>query len=59
MSIHTDSNGNITRTLAESRVWLAELGPLRADLETVFLDLTSGEALGGSTGGSAGGEGTR
>jgi len=45
----------ITRTLAESRVWLAELSPLRADLETVFLDLTSGETLGGATSG----EGTR
>ena len=36
----------ITRTLGESGVWLAELTPLRPDLETVFLELTSGEALG-------------
>ena len=36
----------ITRTLAEADVWLAELAPLRPDLETVFLELTSGEALG-------------
>ncbi len=27
-------------------MWLSELTPLRPDLETVFLDLTSGEALG-------------
>lgn len=37
---------DITRTLAESQLWLGELSPLRPDLETVFLDLTSGEALG-------------
>jgi len=41
----------ITRTLADSRVWLTELSPLRPDLETVFLDLTSGEALGQATSG--------
>ena len=36
----------ITRTLAEAQVWLGELSPLRPDLETVFLELTSGEELG-------------
>ncbi|MGZ5405631.1 MAG: AAA family ATPase, partial [Nocardioides sp.] len=37
---------DITRVLGESRVWLSELTPVRPDLETVFLDLTSGAALG-------------
>ena len=37
---------DITRILGESQVWLSELTPVRPDLETVFLDLTSGEALG-------------
>ncbi len=31
---------------ASHEVWLSELTPVRPDLETVFLDLTSGEALG-------------
>ncbi|MEJ7796665.1 MAG: ABC transporter ATP-binding protein, partial [Nocardioides sp.] len=42
--------GDITRTLGESQVWLSELTPVRPDLETVFLDLTSGEALGEAPG---------
>ena len=42
----TGRREDITRTLAEAQVWLGELTPLRADLETVFLELTSGEALG-------------
>ena len=37
---------DITRVLGESQVWVSELTPVRPDLETVFLDLTSGEALG-------------
>ena len=37
---------DITRTLGEAQVWLSELTPVRADLEAVFLDLTSGETLG-------------
>jgi ABC-2 type transport system ATP-binding protein len=37
---------DITRTLGESGVWLEELTPVRADLESVFLELTSDEALG-------------
>ena len=37
---------DITRTLAEAGVWLGELTPLRPDLETFFLELTSGDALG-------------
>ncbi len=55
-TLHPDGDGvrvetdrppeDITRTLAEAGVWLAELTPVRPDLETFFLDLTSGEALG-------------
>jgi ABC-2 type transport system ATP-binding protein len=37
---------DITRTLGESQLWLEELTAVRPDLETVFLELTSGEALG-------------
>lgn len=37
---------DITRALAAEEIWVRELGPLRADLETVFLQLTEGEALG-------------
>ncbi len=37
---------DITRTLADAGVWLSELTPVRPDLETFFLELTSGDALG-------------
>jgi ABC-2 type transport system ATP-binding protein len=37
---------DITRDLAEFGVWLEELTPLRPDLETVFLELTSADTLG-------------
>ncbi len=37
---------DITRVLAHAQIWLSELSPQRADLETVFLELTAGEALG-------------
>jgi ABC-type multidrug transport system ATPase subunit len=36
----------VTRTLAEAGIWLSELSPHRPDLETVFLELTSGDTLG-------------
>ena len=35
----------ITRPLAEAGIYVAELTPVRADLESVFLELTSGETL--------------
>jgi ABC-2 type transport system ATP-binding protein len=38
---------DITRALGTAGIWLAELTPVRADLETVFLQLTSGDTLGG------------
>jgi ABC-2 type transport system ATP-binding protein len=37
---------DITRTLADADIWLSELTPIRADLETVFLELTAGDTLG-------------
>jgi len=42
----------VTRTLAEAGIWLSELTPHRADLETVFLELTSADTLGQPTNGS-------
>ena len=39
----------VTRTLAEAGIWLSELSPHRADLETVFLELTAADTLGQST----------
>jgi ABC-2 type transport system ATP-binding protein len=37
---------DITKILASSRIYLSELTPARADLETVFLKLTAVDALG-------------
>lgn len=36
----------ITRALGEAGIWLSELTPRRADLESYFLDLTAAEHLG-------------
>ncbi|MGH3362444.1 MAG: ABC transporter ATP-binding protein [Nocardioides sp.] len=47
--LHVDSerpSADINRTLAEAGVWLTELTPIRADLETVFLQLTADDTLG-------------
>ena len=35
----------VTRTLAERQLYLTELRPVEVDLETVFLELNSGEGL--------------
>ncbi|MCW2845907.1 MAG: transporter ATP-binding protein, partial [Nocardioides sp.] len=40
------SPADITRLLAGAGIYLSELTPLRADLETVFLELTAGDTLG-------------
>jgi ABC-type multidrug transport system ATPase subunit len=37
---------DVTRRLAERGLYVAELAPVRADLESVFLELTAGEGLG-------------
>jgi ABC-2 type transport system ATP-binding protein len=47
VSVQTDRPGSdITRVLAEGGVWLSALTPVRADLESVFLDLTADERMG-------------
>ena len=47
LTVQTDRQGaEITRVLGEAGVWLHELTPLRADLESVFLDLTAGDRMG-------------
>jgi ABC-2 type transport system ATP-binding protein len=39
----------ITRVLGGAGLWVSELSPLRADLETVFLELTAQDTLGRAT----------
>lgn len=48
LRVHTPDPSSITRTLAAADVYLSELTPDRRDLESVFLELTSSDALGGS-----------
>ncbi|TYL55686.1 ATP-binding cassette domain-containing protein [Nocardioides sp. BGMRC 2183] len=48
--VETDDPASITRALGEAGLWLSELTPLRADLESFFLDLTAGEHLGAERG---------
>nr|WP_275693288.1 ABC transporter ATP-binding protein [Nocardioides sp. TF02-7] len=49
--VETDDPGRLTRVLGEAGIWLTELAPLRADLESYFLELTEGEQLGDPTAG--------
>jgi len=46
--LHVDAErpADLTRALGEAGIWLTELTPLRADLESYFLQLTEGEQLG-------------
>lgn len=46
--VETDRPAAVTEALGAAGIWLSELTPLRADLETVFLELTAGEQLGGA-----------
>ena len=46
--VETARPGDVTRVLGEAGVWLTELNPVRADLESIFLQVTEGEQLGGS-----------
>ena len=46
--METDRPGEVTRVLGEAGVWLTELTSVRADLESIFLEVTEGEQLGGS-----------
>ncbi|UNX56587.1 ABC transporter ATP-binding protein (plasmid) [Georgenia sp. TF02-10] len=47
--VEADDPGELTRVLGEAGIWLTELAPLRADLESYFLELTEGEQLGEPT----------
>ena len=49
-ALHVDSTdpAGITRMLADAGIYLSELTPIRADLETVFLQLTADDTLGGA-----------
>ncbi|HRD60165.1 ABC transporter ATP-binding protein [uncultured Nocardioides sp.] len=45
--VGTEQPGEVTRALGEAGVWLTELTPLHADLESVFLSLTERDRMGG------------
>jgi ABC-2 type transport system ATP-binding protein len=47
--VETADPASVSRTLAGAGVWLTALTPLRRDLESVFLELTAGQALGHDT----------
>jgi ABC-2 type transport system ATP-binding protein len=51
--VETGRPGEVTRVLGEAGVWLTELTPLRADLESIFLTLTEHDHLGREQGGAA------
>jgi len=46
LHVETQRPAQITETLAGVGIYLSELSPVRADLETVFLDLTAADTLG-------------
>ena len=47
LDVVTDEPGDrITRVLAEAGLYLSELTPVRADLETIFLELTADDRMG-------------
>ena len=50
LDVGTDEPGErITRLLAEAGLFLSELTPVRADLETIFLELTADDRMGVAT----------
>ncbi|MGD9962110.1 ABC transporter ATP-binding protein [Nocardioides sp.] len=49
LQVDSDQPSEITRLLAGSGIYLSELSPVRADLETVFLELTAADTLGGKS----------
>ena len=50
LDVGTDEPGDrITRLLADAGLFLSELTPVRADLETIFLDLTADDRMGAAT----------
>ena len=48
LTVETDRPAAVTEALGGAGIWLTELTPLRPDLETVFLELTAGDQLGGA-----------
>jgi ABC-2 type transport system ATP-binding protein len=46
LQVEADDPARVTRVLGEAGIWLTSLVPLRRDLESVFLELTAGTALG-------------
>jgi ABC-2 type transport system ATP-binding protein len=46
--VETDRPADVTQALGAAGIWLSELTPVRPDLETVFLELTADDKLGGS-----------
>ncbi|MEZ0580146.1 ABC transporter ATP-binding protein [Nocardioides sp. MH1] len=46
LHVETDAPADVTRILGEAGIWLTELAPLRADLESYFLELTEADQLG-------------
>jgi ABC-2 type transport system ATP-binding protein len=46
--VETDLPAAVTEALGSAGIWLTELTPVRPDLETVFLELTAGDELGGA-----------
>jgi ABC-2 type transport system ATP-binding protein len=48
LQVETDQPAAVTEALGAAGIWLSELTPLRPDLETVFLELTAGDQLGGA-----------
>ncbi|WKN46965.1 ABC transporter ATP-binding protein [Nocardioides sp. Arc9.136] len=45
LRVETEDPAGVTRLLAARDIWLTELTPVRADLESIFLDLTAGAGL--------------
>jgi ABC-2 type transport system ATP-binding protein len=43
-----EHSADVTRRLAQQELYVSELIPVRADLESVFLELTADEGLGGT-----------
>ena len=55
LMVGTDDPSAVTRSLAGHGLYVSELVPVRADLESAFLALTAGEGLGGEADRVAGG----
>lgn len=47
LRVETEDPSAVTRTLGQADIWLTSLTPVRRDLESVFLELTAQDTLGG------------